>query len=271
MSIKTAIAVGVLVMSSHAYNAIAQEASPAPATTPPAATTAPATAPAATTAPATAPATAAPATPDERLGAVKQSLQASKVALKSYEWVETTTLSLKGEEKVRQQYRVYYGAEGTEQKVPLAPDAKEDKKRGLRGKAVESKKAEMQAAMKDAVALLHEYAPLDPAKIQAAKDAGNLSVSSPAPDGTVSVTIKNYLKAGDQVAISLDAAKNTLKGFSISSYVGDAAAKEKSPVAAQVTFGTLPDGTVYTAKETLDLSAQSLKVATENTGYKKQG
>jgi len=141
----------------------------------------------------------------------------------------------------------------------------------LRGKAVESKKAEMQAAMKDAVALLHEYAPLDPAKIQAAKDAGNLSVSSPAPDGTVSVTIKNYLKAGDQVAITLDGAKNALKGFSISSYVGDAAAKEKSPVAAQVTFGMLPDGTVYTAKETLDLSAQSLKVATENTGYKKQG
>jgi len=266
MSIKTAIAVGVLVMSSHAYNAIAQEASPAPATTPPAATTAPATAPVTA-----APATAAPATPDERLAAVKQSLQASKAALKSYEWVETTTLSLKGEEKVRQQYRVYYGAEGTEQKVPLAPDAKEDKKRGLRGKAVESKKAEMQAAMKDAVALLHEYAPLDPAKIQAAKDAGNLSVSSPAPDGTVSVTIKNYLKAGDQVAITLDGAKNALKGFSISSYVGDAAAKEKSPVAAQVTFGMLPDGTVYTAKETLDLSAQSLKVATENTGYKKQG
>ena len=57
------------------------------------------------------------------------------------------------------------------------------------------------------------------------------------------MTIKNYLKAGDEVTIDIDGAKNTLKGFGISSYVGDAAAKEKSPVTASIGYGALPDGT----------------------------
>ena len=248
MWIKAAIVSGAL-LSSFACAALAQEATPA--------------------------APAAPAvtavTPEARVAALKESFVASKAALKQYGWIETTALSLGGEEKVRQQYQCYYGAEGALQKVPIAADAKEEKKRGLRGKAIEAKKEELSASLKSAVALLHEYAPLDPAKIQAAKDAGNLSVSIPTPEGTMKVIIKNYLKAGDEVAIDVDSAKNTVKALAISSYVGDAAAKDKSPVTAKVTYNALPDGTLYPAKETLDISAQGLKVDVQTSGYKKQG
>ena len=117
--------------------------------------------------------------PADRVAQIKESLAASKAALKGYEWVETTAVSLDGEEKARLENRCYYGAEGTLQKVPASPDAKEEKKkRGLRGKAIENKKEELQASMKEAIALLRQYAPLDPAKIQAAKEAGNVSVST---------------------------------------------------------------------------------------------
>jgi len=47
-------------------------------------------------------ATAQPA-PQERVTAIKQSLEDSKVALHQYEWVETTIISVKGEEKCRTQ------------------------------------------------------------------------------------------------------------------------------------------------------------------------
>jgi hypothetical protein len=246
-----AVMTGVALFTSVACVAMAQEAAPPP-----------------TIPPAEAPA----AQPGDRVAQIKESLAASKAALKSYEWVETTAVSLGGEEKARHENRCYYGAEGTLQKVPLAADAKDEKKkRGLRGKAVESKKEELAASMKEAIALLRQYAPLDPAKIQAAKDAGNLSVSTPAPDGGIKVTIKNYLKAGDEVTIDVDGTKNTLKGFGVSSYTGDAAAKEKGPVTASVGYGTLPDGTIYPAKETLVISAQKLSVDIQNSGYKKQG
>ena len=206
--------------------------------------------------------------PQDRVEIVKQSLVASKAALKQYEWIETVALSLSGEEKVSQQNTCYYGAEGGLQKVPVAASAKEEKKRGLKGRAIESKKAELQASLKAAVGLLQQYAPLDPAKIQAAKAAGNISVSLPAADGSVKLTIKNYLKPGDEVGVELDPARNTLKTVSIASFVEQG--KDKSPVSAMVSYAALADGTAYPAKESLDIPAQKLNVGITNSGYKKK-
>ena len=44
--------------------------------------------------------------------AVKQSLQQGLAKARGYEWIETTIISLKGEEKARKQNRCYYGADG---------------------------------------------------------------------------------------------------------------------------------------------------------------
>ena len=59
----------------------------------------------------------------ERVTAIKQSLEDSKVALRQYEWVETTIISVKGEEKSPTQQRCYYGADGKIQKIALAQPA----------------------------------------------------------------------------------------------------------------------------------------------------
>jgi len=206
---------------------------------------------------------------EARIEAMKQSLVASKATLKQYEWIETMALSLSGEEKVKQQNTCYYGADGALQKVPVAADAKEDKKRGLRGKVADSKKEEFTAAIKSATGLMHQYSPLDPAKIQAAKAAGNVSVSVPGADGKVRVTIKNYLKPGDEVGIVADAAKNTLQSVTIKSAIEDG--KDKNPVTGSVTYAALTDGTPYPAKQTLEISAQKLKVDIQNSGYRKHG
>lgn len=207
-------------------------------------------------------------TPESRIDAVKQSLVDSKAAVKAYEWVETVALSMDGEEKVRQQYRCYYGAEGALQRVPVAADAKEDKKRGVRGKMADSKKAELEGSLKAAVQLLHQYAPLDPAKLQAAKAAGNVSVSVPGADGRVQITIKNYHQPGDLVALDVDVTKNILGAVSVTTSMDQD--KAKSPVAAKVSYAALADGTLYPANETLEISAQKLKVDIQNSGYRKQ-
>ena len=46
------------------------------------------------------------------VAALKRSLAQSQQNLRKYEWVETTSVSLKGEKKSRKQNRCYYGAEG---------------------------------------------------------------------------------------------------------------------------------------------------------------
>ena len=50
--------------------------------------------------------------PKERVAAIKTSFAQSQAKLREYEWIETTVVSLKGEEKSRTQKRCYYGAEG---------------------------------------------------------------------------------------------------------------------------------------------------------------
>jgi hypothetical protein len=53
-------------------------------------------------------------------------------ALRTYEWMETTVVSMKGEEKSRKQNRCYYGADGKVEKVPVesAAQAPAKEKRG---------------------------------------------------------------------------------------------------------------------------------------------
>jgi hypothetical protein len=209
----------------------------------------------------------AAAPPPDHATLVKQAFQKSAVAIRQYQWIETTALSLKGEEKSRTQASCYYGADGKVQKTPLAAPPAEDKKRGLRGKVAENKKEEISESMKAAVALVHQYVPLDPARIDAAKAAGKLSVTPPDPKANVVVVIKDYLKAGDSVTINLNAATNLVTGLTVASYLADA----KDAVGLKVAFATLADGTLYAAMSNLAVASQNLAVSIENTGYKKAG
>ena len=203
------------------------------------------------------------------VAAVKQSLQTSMAALRQYEWVETTVISVKGDEKARKQNSCRYGADGKVQKTPIggADEGGGKKPRGIKGRVAKKKKAEMTESMQEAVGLIKQYVPPDPERIEAAKQAGKLSVTPPNDKGMVHVVIKDYLKEGDSVSIDLNAAQGLLSGMGISTYTN----KEKNAVDLKVSMGTLTDGTIYPAKTQLDVAAENLSVVTENSGYQKIG
>jgi hypothetical protein len=200
----------------------------------------------------------------ERVVALKASLAASQAILKQYEWMETTVVSLKGEEKSRQMNRCYHGADGKVQKVPVTAPPPEEKKRGLRGKIAESKKEEMADYMKEAVALVKQYVPPDQAKIQAAKDAGKASLT-PLPGQRVRLTFASYLKAGDSLALDVDLASNRPVEAKVSTYLDS----QKEPVLLDVRFSTLDNNATYASVSTLEAKAKNLTVKVENSGYRK--
>ena len=109
-------------------------------------------------------------TPDQRVAALKKSLADSQASLRKYEWVETTIISLKGEEKARTQKRCYYGVDGKVQKVAMgnapaaAPPAKGGGRGGgrVKGAIVENKKDDIKDYMEQAAALIHKYVPPAP-------------------------------------------------------------------------------------------------------------
>ena len=208
-------------------------------------------------------------TPQERVAALKQSMQDSQTKLRQYEWIETTIIRLKGEEKARTQKRCYYGADGKLQKVPIgtpAPEKAAPAGGGRRGRVkamvVENKKDDMKEYMERAAALVQQYVPPQPSDIQRAKDAGKVTVN-PAGAGLVRLEFPDYLKPGDRLSIDVDAAANQLRGLTVASYLDEA----DDVVALAVQFGTLADGTSYTAQTTLDAAAKNIRVVIQNAGH----
>jgi hypothetical protein len=206
------------------------------------------------------------------VAAVKQSLQQGMAKIRQYEWVETTIISLKGEEKARKQNRCYYGADGKVQKTSLdqAPAAEKPQAGGggrrggkLKEKVVENKKDDMKDYMEKAAALIHSYVPPDPAKIQAAKDAGRVT-ATPQAGGRMRLVISQYLAAGDSLTIDLEPAAGKLVGLGVNSYLD----KKEDAVTLAVQMTTLPDGAVFAAQTTLDAKAKNITVVIQNSGHR---
>jgi hypothetical protein len=203
-------------------------------------------------------------TPQDRVAAIKESLAHSQEALKTYEWIETTALSIKGEEKSRTQNRCYYGADGKIQKVPVAAPPPAEKKKGLRGKIVENKKEELSDYMKSAIGLVKSYVPPEPARIEASKAAGKMSITPAGP--RVRVDFRDYQKPGDTLSLEVDMAKSTLLGLKVATWLKD----PKDAVTLTSSFGALNDGSTYPAESTLSAPSQALEVKITNSGYRKQ-
>jgi hypothetical protein len=210
-------------------------------------------------------------TPDQRVAALKKNLADGQAALRKYEWVETTVLSLKGEEKSRKQMKCYYGADGKLQKTaldaapaPAPPPASSGGRGGkVKQKVVANKKDEMKDYMEKAVALVHQYVPPSPEKIQKVKDAKKLVVT-PGDQSKVRLELADYHQSGDKLTVVVNAATNTLAGLSVATYLD----KPKDTVTLDVQFSALPDGTSYQAQTTFVAAAKNIQVVIQNTGHR---
>ena len=221
-------------------------------------------------------AASAPAQPEtaakqQRIAELKASITKNQAALKSYAWTETTQISLKGEVKKQQQNECQYGPDGKVQKTPLGGDSPQPQqgaggRRGGRFKQrmIQKKVGETKDYMERVAALIHEYAPPDPQKIQAAAAAGNVSVTPAQPVSMIS--IHNYLKQGDSLTFGFDTVAKKLTTYSVDSYLDD---PKDDRVKLSVTFAQLPDGTSHVQESLLDATAKKIQVHVTNSGYKK--
>ncbi len=205
----------------------------------------------------------------KRLAELKSALAQSQQNLKSYEWIETTVVSLKGEEKSRSQQRCYYGEDGKLQKVPVAATPEPEKPRGIRGRIAEKKKEQLSDYMKQAVQQVRMYIPPDPALLQKSKDDGKVSIAILDPGKRVRLDFGDYLLPGDTFKIEIDLITNRPSAASISTFVVDTNKKGKDPVSLDVRFGSLRDGTTYAEQVVLTAKAKDIRVEVSNSGYRK--
>ncbi len=207
-----------------------------------------------------------PAT-QERIAAFKKALQQSQSQLRSYEWIETTTVMLKGEVKSQKQNRCYYGADGKIQKLAIGSSPAPAQPSGgrLKRRVVAKKTEEMSEYMKDAVELVHRYVPPSPEMIQFAKDNGKAKYGVMEPNKVIQFSLNDIVKTGDLMSATIDIQANSILEIDVSTYLEDA----KDGVKLAVLFQRLPDGTSYSGRTTLDARSKDIKVVVENSGHRK--
>jgi len=200
----------------------------------------------------------------EKLAAVKQAAAENKQRLQQYQWIETTQLTLKGDQKPPTQNLCQYGPDGQVQKTPMSPPPQQPSGGRMKQRIVEKKKAEMQDYMQDVKSVLAMYVPPDPQRMQQAYQAGNAAVSPVA--GAVNLVFTNYAQPGDKMTLTFDTTAKKITALSVNTYMGEA----KDAVTLQVQMGSLPDGTNYAQQTVLNAAAKELAVTTTNSNYQKR-
>src|SRR5262249_21953034 len=162
--------------------------------------------------------------------------------------------------------------DGTVTKTPLPDQSTQPKEQpqsrrrgGAVKKAIVSNKIdEMKDYMGKVKASVQEYVPPDAARVQAVQAAGKLTMEPSASGATL--TLKDYVKPGDSMAIGLDPKGTAIQTFKVMSYVEK---PKEDDVTLSVTYGLLPDGTSYPQRTVLDVAAKKIGVTVTNSDYRK--
>jgi hypothetical protein len=201
----------------------------------------------------------------ERLAVVKLAMAANAQQLHQYQWVETVAVTLNGEAKPSRQSACQYAADGTVLKSAIGPPPEPPSGGPLMRRMIEKKEAEMQQYMAGVKAVLAQYLPPDPQRMELARQAGNISLN-PLPNA-VNLVFRNYAQPGDQMTLSFDTTAKRVASVNVNTYMGDA----QDAVTLQVQMASLPDGTNYPQQTILNAAAKNLLVVTTNSNYQKAG
>ena len=199
----------------------------------------------------------------QKVAEIKEASAANKMALAHYTWQEQQTISIKGEVKKQQIYQVSVGPDGQQQKTQIGGSQAAPPSGGrLKQHVVEKKTAEFKDYGEQIGDLARQYTTPDPAKLQAALQAGNISLV-PGPGGEVQLVIKNYIKPGDQVTMVFNRQQKALQSIQVASYLDSPS--DAVTIAAQ--FAKLPDGTNHVAATQINGVSKQLTVVTQNASY----
>lgn len=195
-------------------------------------------------------------------GEIAAGVAANHEKLRQYTYTQKTEVFLKGELKTTKMAQVHFDpATGQKVSVPQGPDAQpESQARGLKGRIIEKKKDEIKEYVERLVGLMGQYLPPNPDKVKAALPGAQVT---PPAGGEAMVAFSNYLKQGDKMTLSANAGTKKLDHIAISSSL------DNDPVAFDVSFARLPDGTNYPSLTSIKAEAKQLEIRVTTSDYHK--
>ncbi len=201
----------------------------------------------------------------DKLMAIKQAQETNKQKLAQYTWQETETISIKGNVKDTKVYQVQM-VNGQQQKTEIG-NQKAGSSGGREGRikehAIEKKTEEYQQYGQQIGALAKQYTTPNPEALMQAKQAGNISIQP--GGGTVSLVIKNYVKQGDSMTMTVSEQTHSPVSVQVNSYLND----PKDAVTISAQFAQLPDGTNHVATTNINGVSKQLGINEQNSNYQK--
>lgn len=201
----------------------------------------------------------------EKLASVKASASENQRKLHQYTWTETSVITVNGDQKPAKEYQCSYGPDGKVQKMQLGGSTGSAESGGgrFRRRIVEKKTAEMKDYMQQVGHVIALYMPPNPQKMQQAFQDHKVSMSR--AEGAADLVFRDYALPGDSMTLDFDTASKRIRSLTVHTYLDT----PHDPVSLRVEFATLPDGTNYPRRTTLDAQAKQIGVVNTNSNYRK--
>lgn len=203
---------------------------------------------------------------------IREAMVGNRQKLHGYEWIETVTVAIDGTPRTPRRYLCRYGADGKLQKTSLGQQPGQSEGRGgampLRGGGLirlalaKRKKDKYRREIEQIRALRRLYVPIDPAKLRAAARAGLIAIHHNGPSEDA-IVIDNYAKQGDRFGITVSRSPMQIQAIRVKSWLK----KPKDSVTSEVTFGRLPDGTVYPAVTSVKAPSEKFSITIADSDY----
>jgi hypothetical protein len=180
-------------------------------------------------------------------------------ALKMYTWKMRIELTLKGETKPAKVFQMACDANGKLQKTQLSEDAPQQPQRGLKGKVVAKKTAEMKDYVGDLAEACKGYLTPSPELLNAFFAR---VMTAPAPGGWVQLYATGVIVNGDKLVCEIDPKTKALNRVLFSTTL------DGDPVSGAVQIAAVPGGGPnYAARATVDAPGKKLTATIENYDY----
>lgn len=203
--------------------------------------------------------------PNAEVEAIKAAMGQNAAAQRNYTWIQTSQVAYQGEVKSSTTSACQYlaGAQKPQCTQTSAPPEEKRQRGPVRRSVKDSKVEELKAYMDSVKTLVAQYVPPQASLIQAAQGRGDVATAPNPSNGTLTLTVSNYLQKGDAVIITVNQATHQVAHVAVNTWLNDPTAT----VTLDVSFITLPNGVSFAGTKVLTATAKSVVVTITDANF----
>ncbi len=201
----------------------------------------------------------------EKLQQMQQAAVRNTQQLHTYQWIESTSLTINGKTGEPKEAICHYAPDGQLVKTPLGQQGPLRISGGpLKQHIVKKKIEEAEEEISEITNLVSSYLPLNPSQIESAWHTKRVDFEHDGESGNT-VIINDYVKPGHQFRMSMNMATLQIQRIVIQTYFKT----PQDPMSVDVRFSQLADGTVYPSISTINAPSKKVIITKTSTNFSK--